>query len=51
MVALNEYLVVDPKDAQLMTLATKLHQLKEAAKSDNATNGGEGNGGGSGGGA
>ena len=38
MVASKEYSVTDHKDAQLMTLATQLHQLKEATKSVNATN-------------
>ena len=33
MTAANEYSVIDPKDAQLMTLATELQQLKEASKS------------------
>ena len=49
MAASNEYSVIDPKDAQLMTLATELQQLKEASKSANATNGGGGGGGGGGG--
>ena len=42
MVASNEYSVIDPKNSQMMTLATKLQQLKEATKSANATNGGGG---------
>ena len=46
MVASNEYSAIDPKDAQLMTLATELKALKE--KSANATNGGGGGGGGGG---
>ena len=50
MAASNEYAVIDPKDAQLMTLMTELQQLKDASKSANATNGGGGGGGGRGGG-
>ena len=47
----NKYVVVDPKDAQLMALSTRIHNLEESEKLVHSTScGGGGGSGGNGGG-